>query len=88
MANYFQTANGYGYVDDDQEIPPGSTSITEAQYDALVQAAQDAQDQANADAIAASNARWTQVHDDLVASGVTEATAAILADVVGIRPAG
>jgi hypothetical protein len=87
MAKYFQTPTGYGYLEVDSDpLPDGATQITQAQYEALVQAQQAAQDQANADALAASNARWTQVHDDLAAAGVAEATAVILADAVGQRP--
>lgn len=88
MAKYYQTDNG-GYLetDDSQEAQPGWTPITKDEYDALLAAAQAAQDQANADALAAANQRWTTVHDDLVTAGVSEAAATILANAVGIPPA-
>jgi hypothetical protein len=85
--NYFQTATGYGYVENDGPIPEGATPITQAQYDALVQAAEDAAAAAAAQAIADAKARWTTVHTDLVAAGVSDAAARILAGAVGIDPA-
>lgn len=86
MAKYFQTENGYGYTDDDGEIPEGSTAITLAQYNALVAAGQAAQDQAAQEALAAANAQWTLVHDALIAGGVTDPAAEILASAVGVKP--
>lgn len=84
---YYQTpAGGYGEVNDPANLPPDAVEITESQYNALV--AQTAADQAAANAaeLAAARARWTQVRDDLVTSGVTVETAEILADAVGARP--
>lgn len=40
---YFQTATGFGTVSDEDNLPPGATVITEAEYQALVAAAQAAQ---------------------------------------------
>lgn len=86
MAKYFQTATGYIEADDDQAAQPGWTEITQAQYDALVASHQAVMNQAVADEKAAANQRWTTVHDDLVASGVTEAAATIIANAVGFKP--
>lgn len=85
MRKYFQTATGYGYIDGG-DIPSGSTEITEAEYNALATADEQAAEQARQAEVAALRQRWTTVRDDLVASGVTAATAEILADAVGIRP--
>jgi hypothetical protein len=88
MAKYFQTAQGYLSTDDDNVVPdPSWTEISKAQYDALVQSQVDAENQANAAALAAANQRWTQTRDDLVASGVPAPTAELLANTVGVRPA-
>lgn len=86
MSKYFQTPTGYGYVDDSEEIPPGSTEITQAEYEALANAEQEAAEQAAAEAIAAAHLRWTTVHDDLVAAGITEQSATLLANAVGLNP--
>lgn len=86
MDIYYQTATGFGVVNDAASVPEGATVITEAQYEALLVAAEDAaQDAADAD-LAAANARWTLVHDALVAATVSEAAAVVLADAVGIQP--
>lgn len=88
MRTYYQTANGYGYTDDElAEIPDSWTVITQEQYEALVAADQQAADDAAAAELAAANARWTTVHDDMVRLGASEDAAVLLANVVGFPPA-
>jgi len=82
---YYSTpSGGYGEA---SKLPAGASEITQAQYEALVAAAAAAQEQAAEDAVAAANAQWTLVHDALVAGGVTDPAAEILANVVGTKPA-
>jgi hypothetical protein len=88
MAKYYQTSTGYGYMENDNDdIPAGATPITEEQYNALVAAAAAAEQEAIDDQIAALNVRWTTVHDALLAGGISESAATILADAVGMKPA-
>jgi hypothetical protein len=86
MDIYFQTATGFGTADSEANVPAGAIILTKAQYDALLAGAQADADQAAADALTASRLLWVQVHGDLVASGVTDATATVLADAVATRP--
>lgn len=87
MANtYFRTENGWGYTEDGGPIPEGSVEITEEEYLALENAQQEAADQAAAQALAEAKARWTTVHDDLVAAGVSDRAAVLLAGTVGLNP--
>lgn len=88
MANhYFRTETGWGYVEDDETpLPEGSVEITEEEYLALENAQQNEADDAAAQALAEAQARWTTVHDDLVAAGVPERTAVLLAGAVGVNP--
>lgn len=88
MRTYYRTATGYGYTDDDlPEVPESWTVITQEEYEALVAADQQAADDAAAAALAEANARWTTVHDDLVAAGVSNEAAVLLANAVGFPPA-
>jgi hypothetical protein len=88
VRTYYRTSTGYGYTDEDlAEIPESWTVITQDEYDALVAADQQAaEDAANAE-IAAANARWTTVHDDLIRIGASDEAAVLLANVVGFPPA-
>jgi len=86
---YFQTDGGYlsvGDADVPDPVPEAWTEITQDEYDALIAAEQQAAADAEAAAIAASAARWTTVHDDLVRLGASDEAAVLLANAVGVRP--
>ena len=88
MTRYYQTDTGYGAADDDEmQFPDSWAEITSEQYDALVAADAQAAADVKAAAIAAGNVRWSVVHNDLIAAGVSDEAAVLLANVVGIRPA-
>lgn len=87
---YFQTDGGRLSIDDAEvpdPVPPEWSEITEEEYDALIAAEQQAAADAEAAVLAAANARWTTVHDDMVRLGASADSAVLLANAVGIRPA-
>lgn len=90
MAKYFQTPNGFvAFEDDGEAVPPeGSTEITAEQFTALVEGQdQQAVDQRAQD-LADAEARWITVHGDLIAFGLSEEAATIIANSVGINLSG
>ena len=83
---YFQTANSYGTVTDEALLPPGATIITEAEYQALVAAAEAA---AAAEFQAELEAAWDRYNDAFAqycGMGLPAATAMAIAATVGIQP--
>jgi hypothetical protein len=87
---YFQTDGGRLSVDDAEvpdPVPPEWSEITQEQYEALIAAEQQAAADAEAAVLAAANARWVTVHDDLVRIGASDEAAVLVANAVGIRPA-
>lgn len=88
MDTYYETpGGGFGVVDDVANVPEGATVITLQIYQALQQSAAQAEVQRQADEQLQRETQWTTVHDALVAGGVTDPAASILADVVGTNPA-
>jgi hypothetical protein len=87
---YFQTDGGRLSIDDAEvpdPVPQEWTEITQEEYEALIAAEQQVIDDAEAEALAAANTRWTVVHNDMVRIGASEESAVLLANAVGIRPA-
>lgn len=83
---YFQTATGFGVVDDPANVPPGATIITEAQYN-------DLQAQWEADQAAAFQAEmeaaWQRYRDAYAAyrqMGMSIPAAMSAANGAGIEP--
>jgi hypothetical protein len=85
---YYQTPVSLGIVTSDDDVPAGATILTKAQYDAVLAGYEAAEQQLRDVAREQAEERWTTVHDDLIASGVSVSAATILANVVGVEPAG
>lgn len=84
---WYQTANGFGVVDDPANVPGGAVIITEAAYNALVAAADTANTNAAATALNQRKADYTTVYAALRSMGLPAAAATILAKAVGDTPA-
>lgn len=86
MSIYWKTPTGYGISETDDSVPEVATVITEDQYNAIIAATKAELQTVIDQATAESNRRWTLVHDSLVAAGVSEDAATVLANVAGIKP--
>jgi hypothetical protein len=88
MDTYYETPSGtVGAVSDAADVPEGATVISQQLYETRLQQHAEAAELALAQEVAARKAQWTLVHDALVAGGVTDPAASVLADVVGTNPA-
>lgn len=83
---YFQTANSFGSVSDQDQIPEGATEITEAEYNVLVQAAADAQAAQFQAELQAAYQRYTDTFATYCGMGLPANVAATMAAAAGIQP--
>lgn len=83
---YFQTANSFGTVSDEENLPPGATVIDEAQYDLLVQAAADAQAAQFQLELQEAYQRYRDTFATYCAMGLPANVAATMAAAAGILP--
>ena len=81
---YFQTATGFGVVDDPANVPAGASIISQVSYDALVAAQQGDLNAAAAAELAAAEARYLAAYKAFRSVGMTQADAQALAYSVGV----
>lgn len=83
---YFKTTNSYGTVTDEGSLPPGATIITQAEYDALVQAAAEAQAAQFQLELQEAYQRYRDTFTTYCAMGLPANVAATMAAAAGILP--
>lgn len=85
---YFQTAVGFGVVDDPANVPPGATIITQAAYDAGIAAWQTTQNNTATAEQASAEGKYVNAFKSAKSVGMTNADAQVYAAAVGRMPVG
>lgn len=83
---YFQTPTSYGTVSDEAALPPAATVISQAEYDALVQAAVDAQAAEFQAEMQEAFQRYRDTFATYCAMGLPANVAMTMAAAAGIQP--